>query len=1034
MKKGLTMSRAFVGATPGMLLWSAVALAASARPSGPCDIYGKAGNQCVAAHSTVRALYATYNGPLYQVKRLVDGKTLDIGVVQPSGSDAGGYADARAQDAFCAKALCVIQKIYDQSGKGNDLLQAAPGTFKGPAKGGFNTLPIADMAPITISGHKAYGVYIMPGMGFRNNNARGIAIGDEAEGIYYVIDGTHYDSGCCFDYGNSSTNGRAVGTGTMETVYFGTSTAWGKGSGRGPWIMSDMEAGLFSGHGPKENANDPTIDSWRFVTAVMEGGDGDQWDLRGGNAQRGTLTTFYRGERPAAQQEGGYSPMRKQGGILLGTGGDNGNGSSGTFYEGVMTRGFPSEATTDAVQANIVAARYDVPRLELSRLTSFTPGSEHSATVSFTNTSGEPLTGVRLSLHAPDGTWKVLPADTGKASEQITNALNPASRTSVVFRVTSPAETVSGFLTAKAEWTGPSGAAQSDTVAVRVRNAPAVKINEVRLGVSADLSDQFVELYNASTRPVDLSGWTLVSTQSQWAPVTLAIIPKGASLAANSYYLLGLSNSGLAAPASAGAATIYVWNADGFAAGQKIDVDGEERTIAGVGTKAESKTIVFVPVSTGPLLTVPAGSSNLPVASAGGFKTGEKIGIDAGGNYEMATVTAVGEAATQAMLAASAPAGTSSIRLAEEHLESINLSPGDVLTIGTGDRIEMASVARVGAKGPGEFEVELTASLRADHAAGVDVSSPGTGISFSPATRFPHASGDAVQALGSGIMLDHPLIRAHSDGAPVLNARGAQAGYRGDRAPGQWFGSMLSPSAGSLALMDASGAVVVDAVVYGSQQSNSSGNGTIASPELATLEGEQGAGGCIATISRPEGGTGFSIFRYPDGADTDANCRDFHVQSAATLAMASAIGATNLKVTNVEHFTAGQTISIDSGANAETATITSVGTPGATTSKSATEVAATLIPVLNAFVFRPGQTIVVGEGAVQETAVVLGFGGRGIMALTVEVPLKFAHAAGTSLTGSGISLNSALGRAHAAGAQIHDHAPTPGASNLYEVR
>ena len=60
------------------------------------------------------------------------------------------------------------------------------------------------MAPITIGGHKAYGVYIMPGMGFRNNDATGIAISDEPEGIYYVIDGKHYDSGCCFDYGNPS--------------------------------------------------------------------------------------------------------------------------------------------------------------------------------------------------------------------------------------------------------------------------------------------------------------------------------------------------------------------------------------------------------------------------------------------------------------------------------------------------------------------------------------------------------------------------------------------------------------------------------------------------------------------------------------------------------------------------------------------------------------------------------------------------------------------------------------------------------------
>src|SRR5690348_6665945 len=71
------------------------------RPEGPCDIYAAAGDPCVAAHSTTRALYASYNGPLYKVLRQSDGKTLDIGVVQPEASpipDGGGYAEAGAQD------------------------------------------------------------------------------------------------------------------------------------------------------------------------------------------------------------------------------------------------------------------------------------------------------------------------------------------------------------------------------------------------------------------------------------------------------------------------------------------------------------------------------------------------------------------------------------------------------------------------------------------------------------------------------------------------------------------------------------------------------------------------------------------------------------------------------------------------------------------------------------------------------------------------------------------------------------------------
>jgi hypothetical protein len=54
---------------------------------------------------------------------------LDIGVVEPVDlpfPDAGGLAGAASQDAFCANTTCVITLIYDQSGKGNHLVQAAP--------------------------------------------------------------------------------------------------------------------------------------------------------------------------------------------------------------------------------------------------------------------------------------------------------------------------------------------------------------------------------------------------------------------------------------------------------------------------------------------------------------------------------------------------------------------------------------------------------------------------------------------------------------------------------------------------------------------------------------------------------------------------------------------------------------------------------------------------------------------------------------------------------------------------------------------
>jgi hypothetical protein len=987
-----------------------IAGAAPARAPGPCDIYGAAGTPCVAAHSTTRVLSASYNGPLYQVKRLPDGWTLDIGITPD------GYANAAAQDRFCANSLCVINLIYDQSGKGNHLYQAPPGpNFPGPAKGAFDTLPIADMGPITIAGHKAYGVYIMPGMGFRNNNASGIAINDEPEGIYYVIDGTHYDSGCCFDYGNSSTNGRAVGTGTMETTYFGTSTVWGRGNGPGPWIMADMEAGLFSGYDAKQNVADPTIDSWRFVTAVVDGGGGNRWDLRGGNAQKGGLTTFYSGARPGSKTNNAYYLMHKQGAILLGTGGDNGNGSSGTFYEGVMTTGYPAEATTDAVHANIVAARYDVPRLTLSRVTTFTPRSTQDVTITFTNTTGSAVGGLKLSMAAPVG-WTI------GAPLTIREPVSAGASVKAAIKITSPAATGSGFLIAKAEW-----AMESETATARLRNGPAIKINEVRFSAGGNATDQFIELYNASPAAIDLSNWTLIHTPSQWAPVKLATIPAGTNLAAGGFYLLGLSSSGLAAPANPGAATIHVRSTTGFTAGQKIDIDGEARTIASVGTAATPMTTMFEPVSTGPSITIPAGSTNLPVTNAAGFEVSQKIGIDT----ELATVTAVGKAATQTTLVAAVVAGTRNIKLAA----ASNITAGDTLTIGTGVRKELVKVSSVGDAG-----VELGAPPKFDHAAGIDVSDVGTGISFSPPMHFPHVSGDAVQALGSGITLDRPLAKAHAYGAPVLNPLATTAGYQGPPVPNQYFGTALSTRAGSIALLDASASVVVDAIVYGSQQSNSSANGTITSPEIATLEGDQAGGGCIVVVPTPPRAfgpapatadtTNRSVGRFPDGKDTDSNCTDFQLQPATVFAAASPVGAINIKVATVAGFAPGQTIMIDTGANRETAVIATVGTAGATIAGAATDVGATIIRVAGAIGFSPGQAITIDVGANQETAVVVSAtGGRGGANIAVAAALRHAHVAGAQISGSGITVTTALTRDHASGAQISSGAPTPGAPN-----
>ncbi|CBQ71682.1 related to Alpha arabinofuranosidase [Sporisorium reilianum SRZ2] len=309
---------------------------------GPCDIYASGGTPCVAAHSTTRALYSSYTGPLYSVLRASDNTIRNISPVS-----AGGVANAAAQDSFCSGTTCHIKAIYDQTGHANHLTLAPDG---GAASGDY--LATASAAPVTLNCHRAYGVYVSPGVGYRNDKTYGIATGNDPEGLYAVLDGTHYNSGCCFDYGNAETSNTDTGAGHMEAIYFGSNSFWGSGAGEGPWLQMDAENGLFSGYNPKQNLNDPSLTS-RFVTAVLKGDSSNLWSIRSGNSQSGGLTTHYSGQRPS-----GYYPMKKEGAIVLGIGGDNSNSGQGTFYEGVMTSGYPADATEDAVQANIVAAGY----------------------------------------------------------------------------------------------------------------------------------------------------------------------------------------------------------------------------------------------------------------------------------------------------------------------------------------------------------------------------------------------------------------------------------------------------------------------------------------------------------------------------------------------------------------------------------------------------------------------------------------------------------------------------------------------------
>jgi hypothetical protein len=248
------------------------------------------------------------------------------------------------------------------------------------------------------------------------------------------------------------------------------------------------------------------------------------------------------------------------------------------------------------------------------------------------------------------------------------------------------------------------------------------------------------------------------------------------------------------------------------------------------------------------------------------------------------------------------------------------------------------------------------------------------------------------------------------------------------------FGHTLTVEEGNMGLRDTAG-VVSDSLNYGglvdpwAAEGNQAASGALLSGCYAPAPGSvfEAWSTVVAPIA-----INTSTGRFPDGVDTDSNCTDFLAQAAATLSAISASGATNIKVSSVEGFRAGQKVLVDSGANLETAVIAAVGTAGATTVRSATDVGATVLPAINVAGFSKDQTITIGSGANSETAVVSSVRTRGAATITVATPLSHAHAAGVQITGTGISLTGALTRAHPDGAPVTNNVPTPGGPNQYQ--
>jgi hypothetical protein len=317
---------------------------------GPCDIYAAASpaTPCVAAYSMGRVLLSTYTGPLYQVRKGGGAQNLGTGGTTQDIGSKDGFGDSAAQDSFCGTDTCSVSILYDQSGKKNDLKVAPAGCYNDGSANTPDWESDAKGRSVTVGGHKVYALKTKAHEGYRDNSTTGLNTGNKDQGIYMVNDGKYFGGACCFDFGQANPDN--CNGGVMNTLFFGTGY-WGKGAGNGPWYEGDFEGGVWACGSGASNASCSGTPSMTmdFPFGILKTSSG-KYAIKNANAQSGSLTTNYDGASPKTWANAGA--------IVLGIGGDNSNHSYGTFFEGAITAGRPSDATDAAVLANVQAAAY----------------------------------------------------------------------------------------------------------------------------------------------------------------------------------------------------------------------------------------------------------------------------------------------------------------------------------------------------------------------------------------------------------------------------------------------------------------------------------------------------------------------------------------------------------------------------------------------------------------------------------------------------------------------------------------------------
>jgi hypothetical protein len=333
----------------------------------PCDIYKAANMPCASAYSMIRSLSKDYKGPLFQVRAgsSSTNNTMSGGTTKDIAQGPDGFVDSATVDEACGSTYCTVSVLYDHSGNGNDLKRGQKGSTAGGASGALDDYEsCATKGKVKAGGHTVYSLYMNKIEGYRSSAVgKGMPTGTQPQGTYELADGTRKGSACCWDFGNVTTK-PATEWAFMDTISLGH-TWWGN-SKDANWFgfAIDFEGGVWAGGskvgdpgygaldqvGPT-NTNNPSMDKAKFALGFIRVSQ-SEYAINVADLSTATaLKEAWKGPLPAT--------IGHKGGIALGMGGDNSNNSMGTFYEGAMVAGYPTNDLEAKIMANIKAVGYE---------------------------------------------------------------------------------------------------------------------------------------------------------------------------------------------------------------------------------------------------------------------------------------------------------------------------------------------------------------------------------------------------------------------------------------------------------------------------------------------------------------------------------------------------------------------------------------------------------------------------------------------------------------------------------------------------